>query len=378
MVHGASSAGDALVVVALSGTLFFSVAASAARAKVGLYLLLAIAPYAVLAPLVGPLVDRHRGARRAAILVATAGRAVLCLWLASITASGWLYPGAFALLVMSRAYGVARSALVPALRGARPGGGTGSLVSANARLSVVAVLSGAAASAPGIALLRIFSGGAVLRLAAVAYAAATAFAFPLPKPEGEADEIRSAAAAFSTPALRRAARAAAAARALGGFLLFALAFSLKREGASSLGYGFVLGCTALGAFGASLAVPRLRRGGSEEWVILASLAAASAAALLGAREFGLGAAAAVAGVAGLAGAGIRLAFASLVQREAHEAVRGRAFARYETLFQLAWALGAAVPVAIPMGGRGALAAAGAGFAASALSFAVSERRRGGH
>jgi len=53
--------------------------------------------------------------------------------------------------------------------------------------------------------------------------------------------------------------------------------------------------------------------------------------------------AAVLGVA--AGTG-KLAFDSIVQRDAPDAVWGRTFARYETRFQLVWVLAAAVPVMI--------------------------------
>ena len=46
-----------------------------------------------------------------------------------------------------------------------------------------------------------------------------------------------------------------------------------------------------------------------------------------------------------AGAG-RIAFDSLLQRDGPEHLRGRAFARFETRFQLAWVAGALVPVAL--------------------------------
>jgi hypothetical protein len=71
--------------------------------------------------------------------------------------------------------------------------------------------------------------------------------------------------------------------------------------------------------------------------------------------------AAAVGVA--AGAG-KLAFDSIVQRDAPDAVRGRTFARFETRFQLAWVAGAALPVAvhIPTGLGIALIALAAGVA----------------
>jgi hypothetical protein len=42
----------------------------------------------------------------------------------------------------------------------------------------------------------------------------------------------------------------------------------------------------------------------------------------------------------------RLAFDSIIQRDAPDANFGRSFARFETRFQLAWVVGAALPVAV--------------------------------
>src|SRR5919199_6111214 len=61
VAHVLSMAGDALVTVALAGSLFFSITPGAARGRVALYLVLTMAPFAVVAPLVGPFLDRSRG-----------------------------------------------------------------------------------------------------------------------------------------------------------------------------------------------------------------------------------------------------------------------------------------------------------------------------
>ena len=63
-VHAFSAAGDAMITVALAGSLFFSIDPSAARWRVGLYLALTIAPFAVISPLIGPIIDRYAGGRR--------------------------------------------------------------------------------------------------------------------------------------------------------------------------------------------------------------------------------------------------------------------------------------------------------------------------
>ena len=61
-----------------------------------------------------------------------------------------------------------------------------------------------------------------------------------------------------------------------------------------------------------------------------------------------GGAAVAAGVVGLANGAGKLAFDSLVQRDAPASMRGRVFARFEAMFQLVWVVGALVPVAITM------------------------------
>ena len=56
--HAAAVAGDTLIALALAGSLFFDIDPTAARSKVALYLALTVAPFAVVAPLIGPGIDR--------------------------------------------------------------------------------------------------------------------------------------------------------------------------------------------------------------------------------------------------------------------------------------------------------------------------------
>src|SRR5262249_35600279 len=67
--HAVGVCGDACITVSLAGSLFFQSPAHAARGKVLLYLLLTMAPFAIIAPILGPALDRMRGGRR--ILVIT-------------------------------------------------------------------------------------------------------------------------------------------------------------------------------------------------------------------------------------------------------------------------------------------------------------------
>ena len=160
-LHAVNAAGDAAVAIALAGTLFFAQPGEA-RGHIALFLGLTMLPFAVVAPLLGPFLDRFSHGRRWAIGSTMAIRAFLCWLMADAVASNSIamYPTALGVLVSSKAYGVARAATVPRLL---PSGLT--LVKANSRISLAGVV-GAAISAPlaaGAADLR-RGVGAALRL----------------------------------------------------------------------------------------------------------------------------------------------------------------------------------------------------------------------
>ncbi len=105
--------GDTVFAVSLAGSLFFSISPTAAKDKVLLYLLLTMGPFAVVAPVLGPLIDRSRGARRAVVVASGLGRVALCPFLARDLHSLLLFPEAFAMLVLSKVYVITKGALVP-------------------------------------------------------------------------------------------------------------------------------------------------------------------------------------------------------------------------------------------------------------------------
>ncbi len=76
-LHAASCAGDTLITIGLAGTIFFDVPLGEARGQVALYLLVTMVPFALLAPVVGPLLDRFRHGRRYALAATFLGRAFL-------------------------------------------------------------------------------------------------------------------------------------------------------------------------------------------------------------------------------------------------------------------------------------------------------------
>ncbi len=69
----------------------------------------------------------------------------------------------------------------------------------------------------------------------------------------------------------------------------------------------------------------------------------------------------------------RLAFESIVQRDAPQANRGRAFAKFETRFQLAWAMAGLIPVIIEIPGWVGFLVVGLVCAAATLNYVAGTR-----
>jgi hypothetical protein len=404
-VHAISTLGDALVAVALAGTLFFAVPVAAARPRVALYLLLTVAPFAVVAPLLGRLLDGRSGAGRLALFTAMALRAALAALAVARTQSLLLYPLAFGLLVCSRAHGISRTAMVPELAdptgepdGSRPGEAGGSrpgrpglwpdLVAVNGRMARVAALGGTAGALLGVGLDRLLGGGAVLWAAAITFTAGAVLALSLPAPRRRR-ERDPGTASRRDPMDRRAARLArppgrvrlartanTCVRAVGGFTLFLLAFELRRQGVGTAGLGLLLAGVGVGGVIGAFLLPRAARLVREDGLMAGGLLLCGTTAWLLAGRVGVVPAA----VGGLAmGAGIaaaRLGFESIVQREVPPPARGTAITRAETTFQLAWVGGAVLPVAFPLPTAPSLLAAAVACLAAATTYTVGLLRLG--
>ena len=143
-----------MVTVALASTVFFSVPTDQARGRVALYLAITMAPFALLAPVIGPLLDLIPHGRRAAMAGAMLARALLALTMSAAVATGGLqlYPAALGVLVASKAYGVVRSAVVPRLLPPHF-----SLVRANSRVTLGGLLATGIGAPIGAMLHRIGS-----------------------------------------------------------------------------------------------------------------------------------------------------------------------------------------------------------------------------
>ncbi|MGH9002134.1 MAG: MFS transporter, partial [Acidimicrobiia bacterium] len=175
LAHALSVGGDTLIAVALAGSIFFNVSADAARPKVLLYLAVTMVPFALVAPVMGPVLDRTRGGRRVVLAGCAAGRALLCLLMADHIHSILFYPEAFGSLALSKGALVAKSALVPAVVP-----DDGALVEANSRLALIAVLAGVALAPIGAGVAALLDSPWVLRLGTLVLAAAAVAAFRIP------------------------------------------------------------------------------------------------------------------------------------------------------------------------------------------------------
>jgi hypothetical protein len=346
LAHLGSAAGDAMVAIALAGSIFFEVPVGEATGKVALYLALTMAPLAVAGPLLVPLLDRA-GPRRAISLTAAAGRSLVCILAAPRFTTIMLYPLGFALLVLSKVHSITRNGLAMAYAGPDEG-----LVRANGRLGRIAVGGAVLAVGPGVLLFEIGQAPAVLYGAAAVYAVAALLNLRLPRPgarggPGEASRLG------AIPQLTVPAIGGAGLRAASGFLLFSIAFALRRSDEPTYWFALLAGSATLGSFVGDLIAPRLPASLREEAVVIACVIAAGIGAFLAFVAFSLPMLAAFALVAGASGELGRLAFQSLMQQLAPGGAHGRVFVRYEVLFQLAWVAGALLPAMLPIGFRDA-------------------------
>jgi hypothetical protein len=356
----ASTAADTLVAIGLAGTLFFGVPSAEARGNVALYLLLTVAPFAIIGPLLGRVLDRTPVAIRGALVIAAVGRATIAVLLLGRLDSLWLFPAAFGLLVLSRVHGITRNALLP-LALDRPR----DLVAANARLATIGVGAGALAVPVGVAATWLGGPDGALAVSALAALVAATVGRRLPEPDAP-DRLAAGTHRVRLHLPRRvrtAQIATAVVRLLNGFLLLLLAFAFREQEAGAFDFAAALAAAGGGFAVAAIATPRLERRLREEPMVVAALALEAGAAFSAGQWFGLPAAAGLAFAAGLAWGVAKLSFDGLLQASVPASRRGAAFTRSETVFSLAWVLGAILPTALPL--PVGLALPLAGFAALA-------------
>ena len=431
----AGAAADAFVAVALAGTLFFSTSVDQARGRIALTLLITMAPFAVLAPFIGPMLDRVRDGRRYIMVGTLLARGLLCWGMAGAVQHSdtvTLLPAAFGVLVLQKAYGVTRSSVTPRVLPARI-----TLVSANARISLAALIASTVGVGVAAGVSFLAGGGTagatwVLRVGTLVYLAAIALGIRLPtrvdqhQPQpadpgagapgpgrpgpcrpgcqrrarprdpagGTAPGSAGGTAAGAPPRRARwaatlrsvgpivgeAMRGNAALRAFSGYMIFFLAFLLRTvhfPGTSDkLALGAMIAAAGAGGF-IGTGIGALLKARAPHLILFVLLCASTAITAACAAFFGLWAALVVALVAAFSQVLAKLALDSIVQREVPEEIRSSTLAASETIHQLAWVAGglAGLAMSITDSGVAGLAVPAAGLAATAVLLLASRRRR---
>jgi MFS family permease len=354
-----NSASDALVTVALASTVFFGVPVGEARGSVALYLVVTMLPFALLAPFVGPILDRFRSGRRYVMAGTLFGRGLLCFAMAAAVGPGdlpTLFIGALGVLVLSKAYNVSRAAIMPSVLPADI-----TLVSANARVALFTLVAAGIAVPVGAGLTAWLGSAAVLRLAMLAFLLLGVVAVRLPRHVDSPDlEEEGAAPRWRTllkvgPAVAEAVWANVALRVFSGFLLFFLLFLVQDRAVPWLAANqpqdpffdipktIALLAAAAGLGGlAGAAVANWARNHAPQLIVLVTLAVTVVTAAVTAIFFGLWAALAISLVTAFAQELGKLALDAIVQREIGEEVRSSTFGVVEAVLQLAWVFGGLV------------------------------------
>ncbi|MGH3299701.1 MAG: MFS transporter [Trebonia sp.] len=425
-----SGAADAFVTVALAGTIFFSTSVDQARGRVVLFLIITMAPFAVLAPFIGPALDRIQQGRRFVLAGTMLTRGLLCYAMsANVADSVTLLPAAFGILVLQKAGGVVKASVTPRLLPADL-----TLVTANARSGLIslAASTAAAALAAGVQV----AGGAAwtLRVGTLIYLAAMVIAFRLPEqidvptassagapapmptpvrepptrpdmprptlplPPGEPPAANGSGPGAAKgrhgrwrtlanvgPVVAEAMTVNAVLRAFSGYILFLLAFLLRSVDLGTVfghpvSHNFALGALALGLSVGSLGSMILGsffKGRAPQLIMFSVLIVAPVVTALCAWTFGLWSAVLVMATAIFCASLAKLGQDSIVGREIGDEIRSSTFAVSETINQVANVAGGLAGVLVSMlnNGQAGLSIAAGGLAVAVVLLVGRRRRR---
>ncbi|MFO7190814.1 MULTISPECIES: MFS transporter [Thermocrispum] len=354
-------ASDAALAVALANTLFFSAATAESKWKVALYLLITIAPFAVIAPLIGPALDKIQRGRRLAMAVASAASAVMCMVIA-LNFDNWaLYPAALGKMVLSKSYMVLKSAVTPRVVPPEI-----TLSKTNARLTVFGLGAGAVGGAIASLFSWIAGSPGAAWVAAAICVAGTVQAMRIPSwvevTEGEVPATLNSQAIRRKPAGKQpitvgvlvALWGNGTIRLLTGFLMLFAAFAVKASAEQHDQSPFVqllllgvLGAAAgAGGFVGNAIGSRLHLGGTDQ-VTTVAVATTLAATVLAALLPGIATAALVALIGATCSALAKISLDAVIQHDLPEESRASAFGRSETVLQMAWCFGGAIGLLLP-------------------------------
>ncbi|MEZ5251085.1 MAG: MFS transporter [Ilumatobacteraceae bacterium] len=345
--HASMAAGDAAMAVALADSVLFSLDADAARSRVLLFLGISFVPFLFVAPLIGPTIDRMAGGRRLVIQLITVVRVVLSIAMAFNADSLLLFPLAFVAMVAQKTYAISKSALVPTVVRSEE-----ELVEANSKLGLISGLVGAVAIVPAGLLQKTLGPTATLLYAAIIFGVAFVMATRLPREviaargAGRDEQVE-----LHSDQVVLAANTMMLLRAAAGFTFFHLFFWFRAQSAGLVWFGLSLGFASLLTMTGNAVAPLLRARLREETMLVGAVGLLAAAGVATTFVGGVVSGMLLAGSVNFAAATERLAFEAIVQRDAPDANRGRAFAQFETKFQLGWVGAGVVPVLLSMPGR---------------------------
>ncbi|WP_239095257.1 MFS transporter [Planotetraspora silvatica] len=374
--------------MSLAGALLFRLPVGQARGQVALYLLITMVPFAVVAPFVGPVLDRFRSGRRYIMAGTLFARGLLCWGMAGAVHSSdalTLFPSALAVLVLSKAYNVSRAAIMPSVLPADI-----PLVTANARVSLFALVSAGVGAAASTGVAALVGPEWVLRATMPLFLAAGVVAVRLPRHVDSPDVEVEADEPVRPPRWRttlsvgqvvgEAMTANAAIRVQAGFLVFFLLFLVQDHHLHGLAPEAALTLLALAAGGGGLAgaaVASWSRSRSPLLTVLVTLAVTTVTTVAAAFFFSLWTALVVALVGAFGQSLGKLALDAIVQREIGEEVRSSTFGVVETLLQIAWVFGGLLGLVMSLftPGPAGLAVVSVGLAFSFVWLLAVRRRR---
>ncbi len=244
------------MVVALADSFFFDVDLDGTRTRLLGFLLVSFTPFLIVAPMIGPMIDRVRGGRRLVIRMTALARLIIQVTMIWFTDDLWLFPLVFVALVLQKTYAVSKSAIVPSVVR-----NEAELVEANSKLGLIAGLVGAVAVVPAAGLQFVVGSGPTLAYGAVLFALALWWSIGLPASSGPADETAALGGLDDIEAgdLRTAWVAMLVLRAAAGFTLFHLALWYRGTGAESWWLGAAVGAGSLGTMFGNAIAQTMRR-----------------------------------------------------------------------------------------------------------------------
>ncbi|WP_190818992.1 MFS transporter [Saccharopolyspora pogona] len=346
---------DAAMAVALANTLFFSAATGESKDKVALYLLITVAPFAVIAPVIGPALDRLQQGRRIALAASFAVRVLLAAVMALNFNSWLLYPAALGCMVLSKSFGVLKAAMTPRVLPSQI-----TLTKANSRLTAFGMAAGGifGAIASGFAWL-LGSEGALWFMAAMAVGGVW-LCLRIPGwVESTEGEVPTSIGAHPEQAKKVplsghvvvALWGNGGIRVLTGFLTLFAAFVIKQSTQHEpfmqlVLLGLVGGAAGVGSFLGNGLGSKMHFGKPDR-VIITCLGSALAVAVCAAVLAGLPLAVVVGLVGATASALAKVCLDAVIQHDMPEASRASAFGRSETILQVSWVFGGALGVLLP-------------------------------